>query len=327
VNQLKLSADSRAARLLARLDGTYFRFAARLPSPLYSLAHLKSTYTGIPGDEPFEGVSSMNPGVTCTPWLFWEVVQNLPDDRILQAADAGTHIVLSSVLLDHMADGQAERPGETALLQQALLQEGVAQFRRCFPPDSPFWRHFERLESEHLAGLAMELDTQTNPEKLTWKSFLEMVPGKFSPIVITMAAMTALLDRCELLTPIETSIKHLAIASQLLDDMGDWEEDRVSGHLTYYLTCLAPPERWATGDWPAESELRKRINTEWLDVKYMGMVQQWLDSSAEATRELGCSGWDDYLHGYRELAGRHKRYFEAQHLLRIIEPIVNPAKG
>lgn len=324
MTQLKLPANSRAAGLLARLDGAYFRFAAQLPHPLSGLAHLRSTYTGIPGGAPFEGVASMNPGVTCTPWLFWELVQTLPGDRILQIAEAGTLVVLASVLLDHLADGQVEHLGETSLLQQTLFQTGVAQFRSCFRSNSSFWADFDRLEAEHLAGLAMEMDAQTDPGKFTWESFVDMVPGKFSPIVITMAAMTEALGRRELLAPIETSIKCLAIASQLLDDMGDWQEDLATGHLTYFMTRLAPPVRWKTDDWPSEKELQDCIDANWLDLKYMGMVQQWLDKSAEATRELGCSGWDDYLDGYRDLAGRHMRYYEAQHLIGIIEPIVIP---
>jgi hypothetical protein len=326
VTKLKLPANSRAAKLLVRLDGSYFDFAARLPPPLSSRAHLRSTYTGNPGDEPFKGVSAMNPGVTCTPWLFWELVQALEDDLILQVAEAGTLVVLASVLLDHLADGQVEQLGETSLLQQKLFQTGISQFRSCFPSDSGFWSNFERLEAEHLSGLAMELEAQTDPGRFTWEGFLDMVPGKFSPIVVTMAAMTEALDRRELLAPIETSIKHLAIASQLLDDMGDWQEDLATGHLTYYLTRLAPLDRWAATEWPGEEELQNRISTEWLDLKYMGKVKQWLDSSEETTRELGCVGWDDYLNGYRELAERHMRYYEAQHLIRIIEPIVGPTR-
>ena len=118
MTELRLLEKSRAADLLARLDRAYFHFVDGLPGPLRILALKRGTYVGTASDAPFEGVSTMNPGVTCTPWLFWELVETLDDERILGVAGAGTLVVLASVLLDHMVDGQAENPGGTSLLQQ-----------------------------------------------------------------------------------------------------------------------------------------------------------------------------------------------------------------
>jgi hypothetical protein len=322
MTELRLPERGRAAGLLARLDTSFYQFADSLPFPLSALARQKGTYVGTSTGEAFAGVSTMNPGVTCTPWLFWELVEPLDDERILGVAEAGTLIVLASVLLDHLVDRQVERPGETVLLQQTLYQAGVSRFRARLPFDSDFWVHFERLEAEHFAGLAAELDVQSRPERFTLSNFASMVPGKFSPIVITRAAFTEVLGCRDLLVPIEASIKDLAVASQLLDDMGDWREDLEMGHLTYYMTRLAEPERWRSSHWPSEEELRQRIDADWLDLKYMGMVQEWLDKSVEATKGLGCQGWDDYLDGYRSLAEQHLTRYKARHMMRILDPVV-----
>jgi hypothetical protein len=322
MTQLELPADSRAAALLARLDAGYFEFTNHLPPPLQELARERSTFTGIAGEEPFR-VSGMNPGVTCTPWLFWELVQDLDDDSILQLAEAGSLIVLASVLLDHLVDGQASRPGEISLLHQALYEGGWTKFRAILPAKSTFWPHFERLGSEHLAGLAAELDAQSNPQQFTFDNFVAMVPAKFSPIVITMAAFVEATGQRDLLAPIEASIKDLAIASQLLDDMGDWQDDLEKGHLTYYMTRLAPPEAWQASEWPSTEDLQARIDADWMDIEYMRMVQEWLDRSVAAVQELPCTRWLDYLNGYRDLAEAHSKRFKARHFLHIIDPIVN----
>jgi hypothetical protein len=322
MTELRLPEKSRAAYLLARLDTAHSRFVDGLPGRLRAVALKKGTYVGTSADARFEGVSTMNPGVTCTPWLFWELVETLDDERFLEVAGAGTLVVLASVLLDHIVDGQADYAGEISLLQQTLFQAGVARLRRQVPFDSEFWAHFERLEAEHVAGLAAELEVQVHPDRFSLSNFLTMVPGKFSPIVITMAAFAEVLGRRDLLAPIEASIKHLAIASQLLDDMGDWREDLEMGHLTFYMTRLAPPERWQASNWPSAEELQQHIDADWLDLEYMGIVQEWLDKSMEATQGLGCSRWDEYLDGYRNLADQHLRRYKARHMMHILGPLV-----
>lgn len=268
----------------------------------------------------------MNPGVTCTPWLFWELTRDVADDVYLNAALGGTLVVLASVLMDHLSDGQAAQPGPTALLQQALYEGGAARLRATLAGESSFWLHFERLGREHLAGLAAELEVQLDPAQLTFERFVEMVPPKFSPIVITMAAFLCLLGREDLLDAIEASIKHLAVASQLLDDMGDWEDDLQARHLTYYLSRLATPEAWLAPNWPAREQLQYVIDGDWLDVKHMSEVQEWLDRSLEDVLGLECEGWTAYLEGYRSLAEQHLAHYKARHMLRIIGPIVE-ARG
>ena len=108
--------------------------------------------------------------------------------------------------------------------------------------------------------------------------------------------------------------------------MGDWREDLEMGHLTYYMTRLAPPERWQASQWPSAEELQQRIDADWLDLEYMRLVQEWLDKSMEATKGLGCQGWNEYLDGYRDLAGQHLRGYKARHMVRILEPLVRPSE-
>jgi len=71
MTELRLAADSRAAGLLSRLDASYFQFVEGLPPSLQAVARQASTFTGTAGETLFAGPSAMNPGVTCTPWLFW----------------------------------------------------------------------------------------------------------------------------------------------------------------------------------------------------------------------------------------------------------------
>jgi hypothetical protein len=137
-----------------------------------------------------------------------------------------------------------------------------------------------------------------------------------------MAAFVHALGRPELLAAIEASIKHLAVGSQLLDDMGDWEDDLRDHHLTYYLARLAPPHVWQASPWPETAALQAQIDANWLDLEGMHMAQAWLDRALDAVRDLPCNAWTAYVNGYRTLAGEHLKRYQARHLLRTIEPLL-----
>ena len=323
MTELHLPEGGRGARLLAQVDACWLDLVAGLPPRLRDLTRQASTFRGTAGGpEPFRGPSAMNPGITCTPWLFWEIAQPLDDGDVVSLAFAGSLVVLASVLLDHLVDGQAEFPGETALLHQALYEAGTARLRARLPGHHLFWQDLERLGAEHVAGLAAERHAQQHPEQLSFERFLSLVPAKFSPIAATMAAFVYALGRPEWLPPIEASIKRLAVASQLLDDLGDWEEDLQQRHLTFFLACLAPAEVWLGPSWPAAEDIQQRIDDDWSDIKSMDTVREWLAGSLQAVAGLECARWKEYLNGYQALAGQHLIRYKARHMLHIIEPLV-----
>jgi hypothetical protein len=131
MTELRLPEGDRTAGLLARLDDAYIEFVSRLPPPLRDLYVRKTTFTG---------PSSMFPGITCTPWLFWETTRDVDDELFLQLALGGSLVVLASVILDHLVDDQVAQTAKTTLLHQALFEEGTAQFRAGMPPEHSIWR-------------------------------------------------------------------------------------------------------------------------------------------------------------------------------------------
>ncbi len=322
MTMLPLHGDERGARLIAALDERHLAFAVALPDPLRRLALRRGTYTGEPGDEPFAGPSTMNPGVTLTPWLFWEITSGLGDALFLELADAGSRIVLASALLDHLVDGQAESPQDAVLLHGLLHQTGVARLRVPLGGASPFWAIADRLISEHLEGLASEKRLRAHPAGFTYPEFQRMVSAKFAPIVVTMAAYLAAADRLDLLEPVETSIKHLAVASQLLDDIGDWEQDHPAGRTTYFLACLRAigPEDGFPG--LRIEEVADRISATWLDVDQLNLAAEWLDQSRGPVEGIGCPRWLEYLDGFRVLTREHIRRATAAHLAHAVRPLL-----
>jgi hypothetical protein len=316
LNRLEPPANSRQSDLFRQLNERYFEFARQLPIPLKQLGMMRSTFLGSACEEAFEGVRELNPVLAGTPWLFWETFSSLDDGRFLQIAEAGTMFVLASIVLDHLVDGQAEEQEQMALFHQALYWHGVSIYRSVFESSPDFWPHFNRLASDHLTGLAKELQAQFDPQTLSFEDLHKMAHGKVSPIVVTIAALSEASGQAEKLGPIETSLKHIAVASQLLDDIGDWRHDIEVGHVTYYLTCLAPVGTFGVESLPAIEDAQSKIDAEWIDVDHLEVVLDYLEDSIEAVQGIECPAWIDYVEGYRWQANEHLTTAMARHLIR-----------
>jgi hypothetical protein len=319
--------DERRVSLLAALDERYLTFVAGLPEPLRGLGFLRSTYTGEAGDVSFRGPSTLNPGVTLTPWLFWETTAPLDDETFLDLAEAGCLIVISSALLDHLVDGQADSAEDAVLLQRILHEGGIGRLRRRLGGASPFWPVADRLIAEHLEGLASEKAMRADPTRFTYPEFQRMVRVKFAPIVVTMAAYLAATDRLDLLDLVENSIKHLAVASQLLDDIGDWEQDHQAGRTTFFLASLGThrPDDGPVG--LSVEEVADRISATWLDVDQLNLAAGWLDRSRGSVEGISCPRWVEYLDGFRALTREHIRQTTAAHLARAVRPLLAYPEG
>jgi hypothetical protein len=148
-----------------------------------------------------------------------------------------------------------------------------------------------------------------------------MAHGKVSPIVATCAALAEVTGQPHLLPPIEESLKHIAVASQLIDDIGDWRHDVEVGHHTYFQSLVLPPAQWGDSG-PDPDQLQAEIDRNWHDVAQMACVIEWLDRSSAAVAGLECPGWLEYVDGYRILADKHRTRFVARHLVRVLRPLV-----
>ena len=322
MNRLEPPANSRQSDLFQQLNQRYFDFARQLPIPLRQLGMLRSTFLGSACGEIFEGVQELNPVLAGTPWLFWETFSSLDDERFLQIAEAGTVFVLASIVLDHLVDGQAEEQEQMTLFHQALYAHGISIYRAVFKSSSDFWVHFDRLASDHLAGLAKELQAQLDPQNLSLEDLHTMAHGKVSPIVVTSAALSEASGQPEKLGPIETSLKDISVASQLLDDIGDWKHDLEVGHVTYYLTRLAPTGCSGSVGLPSVKEAQSKIDAEWVDVNHLEMVLDLLDDSMDAVQRIECPAWIDYVGGYRWLTNEHLTTAMARHLVQKLRPLI-----
>ncbi len=322
MTNLHLPDDPRAKALLAEMDARFFVAIEDLPDPLRALAQMRGTYDGTDDRGRFEGLSSMNPGLTCTPWMFWEISSGIDDERFVDIAFGGGTVILSSILLDHLADNQVVQAGKTTLLQAELQALGSSQLRQVFGPKNDFWDQHDRLLGEHRRGLAEELQWRKEPDRLTETVFVEAISAKFAPIALTMVATALAAQRNDLAQMAERSIKHLAVASQLLDDLGDWQDDRQAHRLTWFIKSLDPDFDWTAEEWPSAEELQGHIDANWSEIKLLNWAMEWLNRSKDAVDDINCPAWLRYLDGFREITEGHLSGRTARHLARSIEELL-----
>jgi hypothetical protein len=319
---LRLPENARAAKLFGEVNSRYRAFSEGLPESLGRMARLRRTYLGSPNEEPFLGISDLNPVLAGTPWMFWEQFERLDDARFLDIAEGGALFVLASILLDHIVDRQVDSLGAATLLHQALHTRGIQCLRAALPASAAFWAHFERLSADHLGGLSAELDAQSEMSLMREETFIRTAHGKVSPIVVTLAALAEASGQPAVLPDMEASLKHIAVASQLLDDIGDWEQDLAAGHVTYFLTQVPPVRDQRAVSSRMIEAVRGAIDADWLDVGFLNVTMSWLEKSAQSVSRLACPGWLEYVEGYRQLTDEHLTVAVARHLVRVLRPIV-----
>ncbi len=315
---MKLPAVSRAQQLFNRLEETFQLYLAHLPPGLVEQAGQQGTYYGDFNPQRFAGLEDLNPVLVSTPWLFWEIFQGLEDELFLRLSEAGAFYVLASVVLDHLVDGQTGTPGRLALYHQALYSRGAAVYRLAFPSSCPFWDHFDRLAAEHLSGLAAENAIQEHPIEYTYETLTAIAHGKVAPIVTTLAGFCAASGQMAIFPSIEASLKHISIASQLLDDIGDWQADAQNRHLTYFLALMAPPEVWNQPGWPDAGKLQQALDAEWIDIIQLKRVMLGLNRAIEAVQGLDCPAWVSYVDEYRAITDGHLGRCIRRHLQRVL---------
>lgn len=147
-----------------------------------------------------------------------------------------------------------------------------------------------------------------------------MAHGKVAPIVTTSAALAYASGQPEVLAPIENFLNHIAVASQLLDDIGDWQDDLQAHHMTYYLGQYSPSGTWLSRHWPTIEEVRARLEAEWLDTTHMHQVVDWLEEAVNAVEDLNCPSWVEYVNGYQQRADQHLTRFYSIHIGQVFKP-------
>ena len=310
--------NDRARQLVMALDERYQEWVDQLPAFFRDLASAESTYSGRPGGRFYQLSSSVNPVNMHSPWLFWDLFASLDDDQFLNIAEAGAFWSLSAIVLDHLVDRQIENPPLGALFQLCLLQRSRALFREIFPLNSQFWLSMARYEAWYTWSLGVEVDAQQHPEEFTYEFFAESAQAKASTMLVTISAFSEATGQLQLLEPIEKSIRFLALAGQLYDDLVDWKLDLRNGHVTWVSRQFLPGSDWKPDGGSAAQQVEENLEENWQDLDILKDVASRFDQAEEAVRGINCPAWLKFIGGYREIILRDQRARAARYLRKVL---------
>jgi hypothetical protein len=173
----------------------------------------------------------------------------------------------------------------------------------------------------------MELDAQSNPQTFTLESFNALSHSKVVPQIITIAALVEATNQPEIFPSIELSIKHAIAGGQLHDDVGDWQEDFETGHMTYFLSQLGTNEIWESASGPSIEQLHRRIDEDWKDVDGFQKVIDRFNLALVTVENIECSAWVEYINGYKRRVEINLRHVLHKHTKDIFQKIVAGSKG
>lgn len=304
---LNVPKRSRQYRLLVELNKRYMTWANSLPNPLNRMALRESTFLGGTSGGILEDLSKINPAITCLPWLFWEICSNVEDDVFITLAEAGASHILASIVMDHVIDYQVEDMVAMVLFHRAIYINSIMKFKEALPSNEKFWNSFDGLSKDHMDGLVIELSARMNPDLFTLDNFIKITHSKVSPFIIAIMAFLYAADQPSLCEQFASSLRYVSQASCLLDDMWDWKHDLERGHLTYFLTCLVPPEQRKETLLISKEHLQKHLDENWLDIEYFQSVIDWFDEAIIDVDAIDYPAWIEYIQGYREMAIDHAK--------------------
>jgi squalene-hopene/tetraprenyl-beta-curcumene cyclase len=181
------------------------------------------------------------------PYLFIDVFPPVDEERLHHLALASrlyaTSILIHDKIYDEGRDAVARRAPVNALRIQALQWEAYRQLHGIFAPDSPFWDDFGRYVADFAQACVEEQRFVLGERpwcELSEELAIAVARGKCGIARAAVAGLAELSgDRTNLGT-VEDAVGAFDVASQLFDDLCDWQEDLESGTPSLLLARVLP---------------------------------------------------------------------------------------
>jgi len=167
------------------------------------------------------------------PWWLEKRIRPVPDVRFQELlVESTVHAYYFVRLIDNLMDEDAAEERELLPLLGLLHANFSRVYARLFPPDEPFWNHFDRYWA-NTAEAAIREKTLT---QVSLNDFIGIAAKKTSGVKIPLAAVCCRYGRLDLLDAWCAFHDGFACWQQMLDDTCDWVHDRRHGNTTFFLS-------------------------------------------------------------------------------------------
>jgi len=167
------------------------------------------------------------------PWWLEKRIQSTPSvpfQELLVESTVNAYYFVR--IIDNVMDENAATERDILPLLGILHANFSRAYARLFPPDEPFWDHFDRYWSRTANAAIREKQLS----QLSTSDFVEIAARKTSGIKIPLAAVCCHYDRLDLLESWCAFYDRFACWQQMLDDSFDWMHDLRHGNVTFFLS-------------------------------------------------------------------------------------------
>ncbi len=131
-----------------------------------------------------------------------------------------------------------EYKGDRLPLGNLFLLDFLEQYRALFSSGSSFWKYFNCYFTQWANSVTWEQREYMNQSRVYSKEDLLLVAQKAAPLKIITAAACILSEKPEFIHELSSTVDHLVITFQMMDDLSDWKEDILQGNCTYFLSLV-----------------------------------------------------------------------------------------
>jgi hypothetical protein len=122
-------------------------------------------------------------------------------------------------------------------LADAFLIRHQALIAAHVGTDPKFWQLFQSVAGSYAHAMLFEREV-LRPEAHYDAEVFDLVLARSQPLVLPGAALLSVTDRWELLAPLQTFVRHVVRAGQLVDDLSDCLRDLERGRYTWVVRRL-----------------------------------------------------------------------------------------
>lgn len=192
------------------------------------------------------------------PYLFESCIRNMDDKVVEDIAVAGA--LYSDIILhyDKWDDQKVSFNLENVMAKSILLQEVMKILCKYFDEQSRFWWYLDKYVCEY----ANAVMTEKKKHKGTVTSYsdsdyMSILRGKCAIAKVTIAALSIINNKEEMILQLEKSQDFYAEAFQLFDDLRDWKSDLENKQYTWFITEILLD--YFDGRHPEEEEFKNAL--------------------------------------------------------------------
>jgi len=152
---------------------------------------------------------------------------------------ANAHMVIYGYIQQGAGEGHARGSRDMLPLGSLLCTRALRQYQQVFPLSSSFWTLLEGYQLEWAEAVLWQRERRWGQVRRYSREDVLRLAGNHALVKISGAAIALLAEKPRLLMSLGSVLDQVHVATQLIDDLVNWQQDLQARRATYFLTEAA----------------------------------------------------------------------------------------